>query len=101
MSVTVIGEPVSVKFIGVKEARTASAGGYFICDDEKINNIYDMSVRTAKLCMADTYIDCPGFEQVYWFGDAKIMQNVNLANFGQYEYDYRCLEYHRQIRETV
>lgn len=91
LSVTVLGG-VSIKFIGVQEACSASGGGYFRCDDEAVNEIYDMSVRTAKLCMADTYIDCPGYEQVYWFGDAKVTQEVNLSNFGRYEYDFRCLE---------
>jgi hypothetical protein len=64
----------------------------FRCDNEMLNKIYDMCVNTAELCMSDTYIDCPGYEQVFWVNDAKVTSEVNLVNFGEYGFDYRCLE---------
>lgn len=51
-----------------------------------------MSVRTVHACMSDTYVDCPGFEQVYWLGDATVAAEVNLLNFAAYDYDYKCLK---------
>lgn len=63
----------------------------FSCDDELLNRIYDMCTRTALSCMSDTYVDCPGFEQVYWVGDSKVTSAVNLTNFGEYGFDLNCL----------
>jgi hypothetical protein len=41
--------------------------------------------------MSDTYVDCPGYEQVFWVNDAKVTSEINLSNFADYGYDYRCL----------
>ncbi len=36
----------------------------------RLDNIYDISARTQKLCMLDAYLDCPSREQGMWWGDA-------------------------------
>lgn len=33
--------------------------GTFACDDPEVTDIFRMCIDTAKLCMQDTYIDCP------------------------------------------
>ena len=45
--------------------------GRFNCSDERLNRIWDISSRTVSLCMEDTYVDCPAFEQTYWTGDTR------------------------------
>lgn len=66
--------------------------GTFYCPDQRLNQIFSMSVKTAELCMKDTYVDCPGYEQVYWVGDAMITALVNMTCFGQYNYDQYCID---------
>ena len=94
LSVTLRGihSPVAIYRVGVIQRNYPAANvGEFFSDSAKLNEIFQMSVDTAKLCMQDTYIDCPGYEQVYWTGDAKITSHVNLLYSGGYEYDQRCI----------
>jgi hypothetical protein len=56
--------------------------GDFSCSDELLNKIYRMSLDTAELCMLDSYVDCPGHEQNFWVGDARITALINLLNIG-------------------
>ncbi len=86
-------ETTKIEYIGLEDI-TASVpcNGDFRCDDDFLNEAYKMSINTAKVCMSDTYVDCPGYEQVYWVGDAIVTSHVNLLNFGGYSYDAKCLE---------
>lgn len=84
--------PVKIKHIALESciAMTEEAGS-FMCDDQMLNNIYDMCINTVRLCMSDTYLDCPGYEQVYWLNDARITAMANLLNLGAFDFDFRCL----------
>ena len=63
----------------------------FYCSDARLNEIYKMSVDTTKVCMLDAYVDCPGYEQNIWVGDARVTAMVNLMNFGCYDFNKRFL----------
>ena len=63
----------------------------FECSDARLCEVYKMCVDTAKVCMLDAYVDCPGYEQNIWVGDAGVTALVNLANFGCYDFDERFL----------
>lgn len=63
----------------------------FSCDDNRINDIFDMCSRTAQLCMFENYVDCPTWEQNFWAGDALVTAHVNLLNFGNYALDEHCI----------
>ncbi len=63
----------------------------FECSDERLNEVYKMCLDTAKICMLDAYVDCPGYEQNIWVGDAGVTALVNLANFGCYDFNERFL----------
>jgi len=63
----------------------------FECSSARLNRIYEMSLDTAKVCMLDAYVDCPGYEQNIWVGDAGVTSLVNLNNFGCYGFDARFL----------
>ena len=65
--------------------------GHFTCDDALLNKVYEMSRDTAELCMLDTYVDCPGHEQNFWVGDARVTAMVNLINFGSYGFNQHCI----------
>lgn len=46
--------------------------GEFSCSDEQLNQIWEISARTIRLCMEDVFVDCPAYEQVFWVGDLRI-----------------------------
>lgn len=66
--------------------------GRFHCSDERLNQIFEICTRTARLCMLDTYVDCPTWEQGFWSGDCQITSLINLLNFGEWGFDQHCLD---------
>lgn len=100
LSVYVYGHDrdVVLDYIRVLETRYPTRSCDFACSDETLCRIYDMSVRTAEVCMLDLYVDCPGYEQNPWTGDARVTGLVNLLNFGAFEFD---AQYLRLIAESI
>lgn len=70
----------------------------FSSDDAALDTAYEMSMRTARLCMLDRYVDCPGHEQNVWTGDARVTAQANLLNVGAFPFDRAYL---RLIGETL
>lgn len=50
--------------------------------DEEINKILSIGWRTARLCAAETYMDCPYYEQLQYIGDGRIQALISLYNSG-------------------
>ncbi len=94
LSVFVYGNEDIVKLhsIHVMETRYPTKNADFTSSDERLNTIFEMSTRTAEVCMLDYYVDCPGYEQNAWTGDARCTANVNLYNFGAYDFDAQYLQ---------
>ncbi len=65
--------------------------GSFSCSDALLTNIWEVAAYTVRLCMEDTYVDCPAYEQVFWVGDARNSALVNAVAFGANELTDRCL----------
>lgn len=65
--------------------------GRFHCSDPMLNDIWEISRHTTRLCMEDTFVDCPAYEQVFWVGDARNEALVNYYLFGGSEIVKRCL----------
>ena len=59
--------------------------GEFSCSDRQLTEIYNMSKRTVALCMEDTFVDCPGFEQALWIGDTRNSALMAYTLFGSYK----------------
>jgi alpha-L-rhamnosidase len=66
--------------------------GRFRSNDLLLNEIWTISRDTTRLCMEDTFVDCPAFEQAYWVGDARNEALVNYYAFGSREIVERCLK---------
>ncbi|MFD2117148.1 family 78 glycoside hydrolase catalytic domain [Paenibacillus yanchengensis] len=66
--------------------------GQFHSSDALLNDIWEMSKHTTKLCMEDTFVDCPSYEQVYWVGDARNEALINYYLFGNTAITKRSLE---------
>ena len=65
--------------------------GRFACSDYKLNKIWEMSGYTAQLCMEDTFVDCPAYEQTFWVGDGRTTALINYYTFGSNDIVKRCL----------
>lgn len=65
--------------------------GYFESSDWELNKIWEISRHTTKMCMEDTFVDCPTYEQTYWVGDARNQSLINYYVFGAYPISKRSL----------
>jgi len=85
-------EPVTMHDFRVVEATyPAKETGSFSCSDERLNQIWKMSQLTTRLCMEDTYVDCPTYEQTFWVGDSRTEGLANYYCFGAGGISARCL----------
>ncbi|MFD2383076.1 family 78 glycoside hydrolase catalytic domain, partial [Paenibacillus xanthanilyticus] len=66
--------------------------GRFRSSDPLLGDIWKISRDTTRLCMEDTFVDCPAYEQAYWVGDARNEALVNYYAFGAREIVERCLK---------
>ena len=71
----------------------------FKCSDKKLNKIWDICVNTLELCMDDTFIDCPVYEQAYWIGDARNETLFALGRLRNNAVVKRCFEIAAQSLE--
>ncbi len=51
-------------------------------ENKELQDFLDIGWRTAKLCAWETYTDCPYYEQLQYFGDARIQMLITLFNVG-------------------
>lgn len=58
-----------------KNETAFAAPGY-----EQLNKMLDIGWRTARLCANETYMDCPYYEQLQYFGDTRIQAMISLYN---------------------
>jgi alpha-L-rhamnosidase len=65
--------------------------GSFQCSDDRLGRIWDLAKHTTKLCMEDTFVDCPAYEQTFWVGDSRNEALVNYYAFGGTDIVERCL----------
>lgn len=66
--------------------------GQFQCSDAVLNDIWEMSRHTTRLCMEDTFVDCPAYEQTFWVGDSRNEALIGYYLYGAEELVKRCLE---------
>ncbi len=67
-----------------------AARGAFQCSDPLLNQIWEMSRYTARLCSEDTFVDCPAYEQAFWVGDARNEALILYAGYGDLRLPRRC-----------
>ncbi|MCU0872405.1 MAG: alpha-L-rhamnosidase N-terminal domain-containing protein [Pirellulaceae bacterium] len=73
--------------------------GSFACSDARLDRIWDVSTRTLKLCMEDTFTDCPLYEQTHWVGDARNESLLAYPVFGTTDLARRCIRITAQSLE--
>ena len=92
--------PVEIKSFRIIESTAPVAPtGYFNCSDKSLNEIWKISERTLKLCMEDTFTDCPLYEQTLWIGDARNEALYSFTAYGNADVSARGLELGAQSLE--
>ncbi len=69
----------------------AQPKGFFRCSDPRLNEIWEISANTLRLCSQDAYMDCPTYEQTMWVGDAAVDVMVHQVIYDQMEFVERNL----------
>ncbi|MEP0765645.1 MAG: alpha-L-rhamnosidase N-terminal domain-containing protein [Fimbriimonadia bacterium] len=65
--------------------------GAFHCSDDTLNRVWEMCAHTTRMCMEDTFTDCPTYEQTFWVGDSRPEALAAYYCFGAYDLSARCL----------
>ncbi|MCC6489232.1 MAG: family 78 glycoside hydrolase catalytic domain [Candidatus Hydrogenedentes bacterium] len=85
-------KPASIRYFGLIESTyPINPIGSFACSEQDLDRIWEISARTLKLCMEDTFTDCPLYEQTHWVGDARNEALLALNTFGATDITKRCL----------
>ena len=53
---------------------------FHVPGNENLNKILDIGWHTARLCANETYMDCPYYEQLQYFGDTRIQAMITIYN---------------------
>lgn len=92
--------PVHIRqFKVIESTYPVQYSGSFRCSDERLARIWDISTRTLKLCMEDTFTDCPLYEQTHWVGDARNESLLAYGVFGATDLARRCINITAQSLE--
>ena len=84
--------PVQIRHLNLIESTyPVEYIGSFNCSDSRLDKIWDISTRTLKLCMEDTFTDCPLYEQTHWVGDARNESLLAYNVFGATDIARRCI----------
>jgi hypothetical protein len=84
--------PVKLRLVRLLQATyPVELRGAFTCSDAALNRIWEISAYTLRLCMEDTYTDCPLYEQTLWVGDARNEALYNAIVYGADDLTFRCL----------
>ncbi len=84
--------PVTIRNLKVIESTyPVSNVGHFACSDPNLDRIWEISARTLKLCMEDSFTDCPLYEQTLWVGDARNEAFFAYTAFGANDLAQRCI----------
>lgn len=85
-------------FCVTEHLRPRPDGPVFHCDDDSLNRLYSVCLRTVDLCSRDAYMDCPTREQRAWVGDPIIHQSVDLTSNSNWSLAIRNTQLHAAPR---
>ncbi len=92
LHISKIRESATIYYAGIRTALypVLEKGG-FLCGDRLLNRIYEVSVRTLRLCMHEHYEDTPWREQAMYAMDSRNQALCGYYCFGEYDFAERSL----------
>lgn len=86
-------KPIRIRLVRIVESTyPVDYRGSFACSDIRLDRIWEISARTLKLCMEDTFTDCPLYEQTLWVGDARNEALFTYPVFGVTDISRSCID---------
>jgi hypothetical protein len=83
LRVNTANEPLAINDLyGTFTAYPFQRNAKLITGKPEIGQMLDIGWRTARLCAAETYMDCPYYEQLQYIGDSRIQALVSYYNSG-------------------
>ena len=79
-------EPLQIGYIGMQHVYYPVTEKKKVIEDELLRKIYDVSVRTLRLCMHEHYEDCPWREQALYALDSRNQMLFGYKAFNETEY---------------
>ena len=93
INVSNINEKFTLYYAGIRPVEyPVEIKGSFHCQDHLYNKIYDVSVRTAQLCMHEHYEDTPWREQALYGMDSRMQALCGYYCFGDYDFPISSFE---------
>ena len=79
LEITTGNAPLTIhKLYGIFTAYPFERNARVSTGDSLLEQIQEIGWRTARLCAAETYMDCPYYEQLQYLGDARIQALISL-----------------------
>jgi len=79
--ITASSEPVELEKFTILETRYPfELEGKFTCDQNNVNEILPICVRTLQVSAHDNFVDCPYYEQLPYTGDGRLEALVSLVS---------------------
>ncbi|NDP19989.1 MAG: hypothetical protein GZ091_02745 [Paludibacter sp.] len=75
-----------------KKSEFAISKKFNPAENDTIQKIFDIGIRTIKLCSHETFIDCPYYEESQFQGDTRVAAMVSYFNFGDYRLGKNAIE---------
>ena len=92
--------PAGVTILELKYRETGyntAFSGLFSCNDERLNTLWQKSLRTLYVTMRDNFMDCPDRERAQWWGDV-----TNEMAMSMYALDAdACLLYQKGVASML
>jgi hypothetical protein len=78
LRITTGDTPLTLRSLALEETRYPVSGDdAFTCDDPRVAGIRALALRGLQMCMHETYVDCPYYEQQMYPGDTRVQMLVN------------------------
>jgi len=73
-------QPLTIEKLGCVETRyPIEDESTWASDDAALDGIMPLAVRGMQMCMHETYLDCPYYEQLMYVGDTRLHMLINHA----------------------
>ena len=93
LRVTTGDEPLTIRSVALEENRYPLEGeDAFTCDDARIPGIRKIALRGLQMCMHETYVDCPYYEQQMYPGDTRVQMLVNHVTSADPRLSFRAID---------
>ena len=74
LAISTADEPLILHSLVLSETRyPLEMEGKFHCDDDRLNRMIPIMVRSLQMCSHETYMDGPYYEQLMYIGDTRLI----------------------------